>query len=88
MATVLELQEYRTHVHEALQACMRERRLRRSQGEARASRLTGAARAQEFEELRQAEAMYITLEDAIAKPRLDLDVVGAVFLASDSPFEE
>jgi ATP-dependent helicase HepA len=41
-----------------------------------------------LEELRQAEAMYVTLEHAIANPRLDLDVVGAVFLASDSPFEE
>lgn len=88
MATVLELQEYQTHLQEALQTCVRERRLRRSQGEARASRLQGAARAQELEELRQAEAMYATLEDAIANPRLDLDVVGAVFLASDSPFEE
>lgn len=88
MATVVELQEYRTHLHEALQACLRERRLRRSQGEARASRLEGASRAQELEELRQAEAMYVTLEHAIANPRLDLDVVGAVFLASDSPFEE
>jgi hypothetical protein len=31
--------------------------------------------------------MYAALETAIAHPYLELDVVGAVFLASDSPFE-
>ena len=88
IASILELPEYKKHIQDALQACVRERRLRRSQGEARASRLDGSARTQELEELQQAEAMYVILENAIASPRLDLDVVGAVFLASDSPFEE
>lgn len=86
--TVHQLPQFQSHLQVAIQACNRERRLRRSQGEARASRLTGVAKTQELDELRKAEAMYIELEAAIAKPRLDLDVVGAVFLAADSPFTE
>lgn len=86
MATVRALPQYRSHLQQALQACVQERRLRRSQGEARASRLGGAAQTRELEELRQADAMYAALEKAIAHPHLELDVVGAVFLASDSPF--
>lgn len=88
IVTVRALPQYRGHIEQALQACVQERRLRRSQGETRASRLTGAAQAQEFEEMRQADAMYAALEAAIANPNLELDVVGAVFLASDSPFDE
>ncbi len=88
MATVRALPQYQSHLQQALQACVQERRLRRSQGEARASRLAGAAQEQELEELRQADAMYAALEAAIAHPHLELDVVGAVFLASDSPFDE
>lgn len=88
MATVRALPQYQSHLHQALQACVQERRLRRSQGEARASRLVGDARAQELEELRQADAMYAELEAAITHPHLELDVVGAVFLASHSPFDE
>jgi ATP-dependent helicase HepA len=86
MNTVRAMPHYQKHLQEALQACVRERRLRRSQGEARASRLEGSARDQELEELRQADSMYAVLEKAIVHPQLDLDVVGAVFLASDSPF--
>ncbi len=86
--SVKTLPEYQKQLDQALQSCLRERRLRRSQGEARASRLVGAAQAQELTELRQAEAMYAALEHAIRHPRLDLDVVGAVFLASDSHFNE
>lgn len=88
MATVRALPQYCNHLKQALQACVQERRLRRSQGEARAIRLAGAAQAQELDELRQADAMYAALEAAIAHPHLELDVVGAVFLASDSPFDE
>lgn len=88
MARVRAMPQYQNHLQQALQACVQERRLRRSQGEARASRLAGAAQAQELEELRQADAMYAVLEAAIAHPHLELDVVGAVFLASDSPFDE
>lgn len=88
IATVRVLPQYQSHLQQALQACVQERRLRRSQGEARASRMTGAAQVQELEELRQADEMYATLEAAIARPHLELDVVGAVFLASDSPFEQ
>lgn len=88
VATVRNSPAYIEHIQTALQACAHERRLRRSQGEARASRLQGLARQQELDELHQAEDMYATLESAIANPRLDLDVVGAVFLASDSPFIE
>lgn len=88
MAKVRALPQYQNHLQQALQACIQERRLRRSQGEARASRLAGAAQAQELEELRQADAMYAALEAAIAHPHLELDVVGAVFLASDAPFDE
>ena len=88
LRSVKALPEYGSHLDQALQACLRERGLRRSQGEARASRLMGAAQAQELRELRQAEEMYAALEVAITHPRLDLDVVGAVFLASDSHFDE
>jgi ATP-dependent helicase HepA len=86
--SVKALPEYQKHLDLALQACHREQRLRRSQGEARVSRLFGAAQEQELADLRQAEAMYAALEDAIRHPRLELDVVGAVFLASDSNFNE
>ncbi len=88
METVRALPEYESHLQQALQACIQERCLRRSQGEARARRLAGAAQEQELEELRQADAMYAALEAAIAHPRIELDVVGAVFLASDCPFDE
>ncbi len=79
---------YIEHIQSALNACAQERRLRRAQGEARASRLQGLARQQELDELHQAEEMYAALEAAIANPSLDLDVVGAVFLSSISPFNE
>ncbi|EPF1479393.1 TPA: protein DpdE [Pseudomonas aeruginosa] len=79
---------YIEHIQSALNTCAQERRLRRVQGEARASRLQGLARQQELDELHQAEEMYAALEAAIANPRLDLDVVGAVFLSSCSPFNE
>ncbi|MNN77224.1 hypothetical protein D3C81_1936680 [compost metagenome] len=79
---------YIEHIQNALKVCGQERRLRRSQGEARARRLQGLARQQELDELLQAEEMYAALEAAIASPRLDLDVVGAVFLSSISPFNE
>jgi hypothetical protein len=62
--------------------------MRRAQGEVRASRLSGEAKAREIVELRQAEAMYELLEAVIGSPRLDLEVVGAAFLASDTPFAE
>ena len=88
MATVRASTLYREHIQSALNACGQERRLRRSQGEARASRLLGEARQQELDELRQAEDMYANLEAAIVQSRIDLDVVGAIFLASDSPFDE
>lgn len=80
--------EYLEHIQQALQACVQERRLRRTQGEARASRLNREAQAQELAELSQAEEMYRILELAIAQPRLELEVAGAVFLASDAPFQE
>lgn len=79
---------YIEHIQSALNACSQERRLRRSQGEARASRMQGLARQQELDELLQAEKMYAALEASIANARLDLDVVGAVFLSSTSPFHE
>lgn len=88
VATVRDLPEFREHLQTALQACAQERMLRRSQGEARVSRLTGQAQAQELNELRLADDMYAALEAAISQPRLELDVVGAVFLASDSPFDK
>jgi ATP-dependent helicase HepA len=86
--TIHEDPVFMDHVAAAVEALRQEKRLRRAQGEARASRLVGAARDQEVEELRQAEALYALLEAAIGHPRLDLEVVGAVFLASDTPFEE
>ncbi|TWE05808.1 ATP-dependent helicase HepA [Pseudomonas sp. AG1028] len=87
-AAVRSAPVYIEHIQSALKVCTQERRLRRSQGEARASRLQGLARQQELDELLQAEEMYAALEAAIASPRLDLDVVGAVFLSSISPFNE
>jgi len=80
--------QYKELVRTALESCRHERRLRRTQGEARASRLVGQAQAQELEELRQADAMYESLEAALRHPHLELDVVGAVFLACDAPFDE
>jgi ATP-dependent helicase HepA len=87
-AAVQASSAYLEHIQAAMVACALERRLRRSQGEARASRLNGPARQQELDELRQAEEMYAALEAVIGHPCLELDVVGAMFLASESPFEE
>ncbi|MEN1835358.1 protein DpdE [Pseudomonas lijiangensis] len=87
-AAVRSAPVYIEHIQSALKVCTQERRLRRSLGEARASRLQGLALQQELDELLQAEEMYASLEAAIASPRLDLDVVGAVFLSSISPFNE
>jgi hypothetical protein len=39
-------------------------------------------------ELKQAEALYESVDAVISQPRLDLEVVGAVFLAADAPFEK
>lgn len=86
--TIEQDPDYLDHVQQALQACVKERRLRRAQGEARANRLSGEAQTKERAELGQADEMYRRLELAIAQPRLELEVVGAVFLASDVPFQE
>lgn len=88
LESVRDLRAYQETLDRAVHACIRERQLRRSQGETRASRLVGEAKAQELKELSQAEAMYKALEHAIRNPRIDLDVVGAVFLASEADFKE
>ncbi|PPK37637.1 hypothetical protein CD175_15290 [Pseudomonas laurylsulfatiphila] len=75
------------HIAAGARACAQERKLCNSQGEVRAGRLNGAAREQELRELHMAVEMYRALEAAIERPRVDLDVVGAVFLSSSSPFE-
>lgn len=77
-----------SHIATAAAACNRERLLRRAQGEARASRLAGEAKVKEMRELNQAEALYESVDAVISHPRLYLEVVGAVFLAADAPFEK
>ena len=87
VSNLKNLEVYSEHIQSALQACRFESRLHRSQGEVRVSRLTGIAREHELLELQNAKEFYISLEDAISNPLLELDVVGAIFLASDTPFE-
>ena len=86
-AAVLDSQQYRSHVEKALKACAEEARLRRTQGASRLVRLAGAAREQEEEELERDDGMYQQLEQVLSQPVLDLDVVGAMFVAADNPFE-
>ena len=85
--TVRGSSDFKMHIQSALNACQTEWKLRRSQGEVRSSRLSGQAQKQELEELEKSELFYASLSNAISNPRLNLDVVGAVFLASDTPFE-
>ena len=87
VSNLKNLEVYSEHIQSALQACRFESGLRRSQGEVRVSRLTGVAQEQELLELQNAREFYISLEDAISNPLLELDVVGAIFLASETPFE-
>ncbi|MNG04187.1 hypothetical protein D3C84_873000 [compost metagenome] len=86
-AAVRDSEVFAQHIAVAVQSCAEERKVRLSQGEARASRLSGAAKEQELRELQKDIEMYQTLETAIAHPRIDLDVVGAIFVSSSSPFE-
>jgi ATP-dependent helicase HepA len=69
-----------------MEACSNEARLRHSQGSARLARLDGAARARELEEIARDEATYVAVSATLERPRLQLDVVGAVFVAADHPF--
>jgi ATP-dependent helicase HepA len=85
--TVRGSTDFKLHVQSALTACQSEWNLRRSQGEVRSSRLIGQAQKQELEELNESKLFYASVSNAISNPRLSLDVVGAVFLASDTPFE-
>ena len=86
-AAVIRSEHYRNHVDRALTACAEEARLRRAQSASRLIRLDGAAREREQEELVRDEALYQRLHQALTKPMLDLDVVGAMFVATDSSFD-
>lgn len=76
------------HVKQALAALDSEVRLRDSQSESRLARLAGVQRQRELSERARDDALYATIRSALAGPDVDLDVAGAVFLASDSPFEQ
>lgn len=74
-------------VTKALQACERESRLAVAQVESRLVRLSGAAREQHLAELDREKALYASLSDALRRPSVQLDVVGAFFVGSDTPFD-
>lgn len=76
------------HIQHALKALDHEFRLRRAQAESRLARLDSVQRRREIEELEHDEARYAAMRSAISEPTLELDVAGALFLASDHPFEQ
>ncbi|WP_322075462.1 protein DpdE [Burkholderia cenocepacia] len=75
-------------VKQALAALDRELRLRDAQSESRLARLAGVQRRRELSERAEDDAVYATIRSALVRPDVDLDVAGAVFLASDNPFEQ
>lgn len=75
-------------IRHALKALDQESRLRRTQAESRISRLDSMQRRREIEEFEHDEVRYAAMRSAISEPTLELDVAGALFLASDHPFEQ
>ncbi|MDP1692147.1 MAG: protein DpdE [Burkholderiaceae bacterium] len=88
VAAIADFPAYRQHVRKALDACAAEARLRHAQGSSRLLRLEGVARARELEEMTRDEVAYDAVRATLDRPHLHLDVVGAVFVASDTPFVE
>lgn len=87
-AVALASEACQQQIRRALAALEGEHRLRHSQAESRLARLGGAQRHQALDELAADEALYAVIRDTLIDPVLDLDVAGAVFLASDHPFEQ
>lgn len=87
-AAALRSEAFRQHVRHALDALDREVQLRHAQTESRLARLSGGERQREFAERSNDDTLYAALRGALAEPELTLDVAGAVFLASDNPFEQ
>ncbi|TCK97106.1 protein DpdE [Paraburkholderia sp. BL9I2N2] len=87
-AAALQSDACRAHVRQALAALDGEERLRRAQTESRLARLTGAQRRCELEERSNDDALCAAIRNSLAEPDIDLDVAGAVFLASEDPFEQ
>jgi len=86
-SAVLNSADYRDHIRKALEACTEETRMRHAQAASRLARLDGAARAREQQEVARDEKLYAALQAALSEPILLLDVVGAVFVADDTPFD-
>ncbi|WP_219848092.1 protein DpdE [Burkholderia vietnamiensis] len=86
--TVRQSEAYCQHVRQALTTLDREVCLRHAQTESRLARLEGAHRQRELDERASDDALCAAIRSALAEPEIDLDVAGAVFLASDSPFEQ
>lgn len=86
-SAVLASAEYRDHIGKALKACTEETRMRRAQAASRLARLDGAARERERQEMARDEGLYAALQASLSEPLLLLDVVGAVFVADDTPFD-
>lgn len=84
----LDSEACRQHVRQALTVLDREVRLRHAQTESRLARLAGAQRRRELEERASDDALCAAIRSALAEPDIDLDVAGAVFLASNDPFEQ
>ncbi|AOI96723.1 hypothetical protein WS66_13195 [Burkholderia sp. LA-2-3-30-S1-D2] len=84
----LQSEACQRHVKQALAALDREVRLRHAQSESRLARLAGAQRQRELSERAGDDVLYATIRSALAGPDVVLDVAGAVFLASDNPFEQ
>ncbi len=82
-AAALQSADCDQHVARALKALDREFRIRRAQAESRLARLDGPQRRQALDEMSTDDALHVTMRNALARPVLDLDVAGAVFLASE-----
>ncbi|WP_042883659.1 protein DpdE [Cupriavidus necator] len=71
------------HIARALNAVEQEFAMRRAQAESRFARLEGAQKQLAREDMSTDDALHAAIRDALARPSLELDVAGAVFLAAE-----
>ena len=76
----------RAHAERGLHDLQRQHEKRVAHLESRITRLTGAAKAVERRDLEAEVRMYSQLAVAIRRPAVRLDVVGAIFVSTTTPF--
>lgn len=83
---IVQHESVRSQIERGLYALRRQHEIRIAQIKLRIARLSGAAQAAEIKDLESEGAMHALLTQAIGKPAVRTDVVGALFLAATSPF--